>query len=717
MMNKKQMRVIVAIVVAVTTGNLQPVTGQPINRQQLVERHTIINTKADPLSSVSVGNGRFAFTVDVTGLQSFPEAYDKGIPLGTQSEWGWHSFVNDSNFRFEESIRQYQLNGRTVPYAVQWSTPERNKNAGNYFRQNVHRLQLGNVGFELIKKDGTVAAITDLQDIHQELNMWTGKITSHFTLEGVPVDVNTYGHQQRDAIGVQVKSTLVKEGRISIRIRLPYPTGNFDDAGGNWTHEDKHRSTVSATSANSGVITHTLDTTTYFINTSWTGKASLREKAKHYFLLTPSGSDVVDCYVAFSQRKDNVPVEPFRSTRISSLQGWKDFWMRGGAVDFSGSTDERAAELERRIVLSLYLTKIQCAGNYPPQETGLTYNSWYGKPHLEMHWWHAVHFALWGRIDLLEKSLSWYAKVESEAKKIAQRQGYEGVRWQKMTDNDGRESPSSVGAFILWQQPHFIYFAELCYRQGEKKNQALQKYKDLVFATADFMASFAYYDSAKGRYILGKGLIPAQERFKPEDTFNPTYELAYWHWALTTAQQWRKRLHLTENKKWNDVLRHLSPLPVSDTVYLATESAPDSYTNKAYKTDHPSVLGALGMLPVTPLLDTATMHHTFNLVWDTWTWDDTWGWDFPMTAMTATRLGLPNRAIDALMMPIKTNTYLSNGHNFQDDRLRLYLPGNGGLLIAIAMMCGGYDGCTTQLPGIPKNGKWKVRWEGLKKMP
>ena len=49
-----------------------------------------------------------------------------------------------------------------------------------------------------------------------------------------------------------------------------------------------------------------------------------------------------------------------------------------------------------------------------------------------------------------------------------------------------------------------------------------------------------------------------------------------------------------------------------------------------------------------------------------------------MTAMTATRLGLPEKAIDALLMNIATNTYLPNGHNYQDDRLTIYLPGNGG---------------------------------------
>jgi protein-glucosylgalactosylhydroxylysine glucosidase len=46
-----------------------------------------------------------------------------------------------------------------------------------------------------------------------------------------------------------------------------------------------------------------------------------------------------------------------------SENNWKDFWETGGAVDFSGTADPRAFELERRVVLSQYLTRIQCAGN------------------------------------------------------------------------------------------------------------------------------------------------------------------------------------------------------------------------------------------------------------------------------------------------------------------------------------------------------------------
>lgn len=686
-----------------------------INRKALVERHNVINNKFDSLSSLSVGNGRFAFTVDVTGLQSFPDEYAKGVPLGTESEWGWHSFIDTANYSFDETLKDYKLNGRNIPYSIQLKTPERKKEAVEWFRQNPHRLQLGNIGFDIIKKDGSLATINDIQNIHQTLNLWTGEIHSQFTIENIPVDVITYCHQEQDAIALKIISPLLKEGRLQIRLRFPYPTGEWADMGNNFTSDDKHQSFIISKSKNTALIEHKLDTTVYYLAAAWDGNAVIKEKMKHYFIIIPAAENSFECSFLFDEKKNNV-APSFAITENNSIQQWKQFWQSGAVVDFSGSTDMRAFELERRIVLSQYLTKIQCAGDYPPQETGLTYNSWYGKPHLEMHWWHGIHFSLWGRNDLLEQSISWYKKVESKARQIAKRQGYDGVRWQKMTDNEGEESPSSVGAFLIWQQPHFIYYAELCYRE-HKDVKTLERYKDLVFATADFMASYAYYDSVKRKYILGKGVIAAQERFKAEETFNPTYELVYWHWALTTAQQWRERLHLSRNKEWDDVLNKLSPLPIQNNKYLFTESATDSYTNPEYRTDHPSVLGALGMMPQTDLVDTAIMYNTFNWIWNNWSWNKTWGWDFPMTAMTATRLGLPEKAIDALLMPIQTNTYLNNGHNYQDDRLTIYLPGNGGLLSAVAMMCAGYDGCKTINPGIPKNGKWKVRWEGLKKMP
>jgi len=689
-----------------------------IDRQALVQRHNVKISRADTLASLTVGNGAFAFTVDATGLQTFPENYKRGVPLGTQSEWGWHSFPNTGNYKYEETLKTFNLNGKNVPYAVQSNEPKRHKEAVDYFRVNMHRLQLGNIGLEISKKDGSLIKISDVKDIKQELNLWKGEITSRFTVEGTPVEVITYGHGEKDAIAAKITSPFIQQGRLKVSLRLPYPNGAFKDEGVNYASADKHQSVIQNSSKTGALVKHTLDTTTYFLVTNWKGDAALKEKSAHYFTLAPAANNKsFEFTVLFTPTTKEKSGPDFAAVQSNSTATWQKFWQSGGAVDFSGSTDKRAFELERRVVLSQYLTRVQGAGHYPPQETGLTYNSWYGKPHLEMFWWHTAHFALWNRTDLLEKSLDWYFTAANEAKKTAQRQGYEGLRWQKMTGPAGRDSPSSVGSFLVWQQPHFIYLTELVYR-NKKDRKVLDKYKDLVFATADFMASYPAYDQQKGVYNLGKGLIPAQECFDPLTTFNPTYELAYWSWALEVAQSWRQRLGQPRKKEWDQVLQKLAPLPQKNGVYLATESTPDCYEpDSKYLIDHPAVLAALSTLPPSHKLEPAVMDKTFNLVWKIWNWEHTWGWDFPMVAMTAARLNKPDKALDALFMNVRTNTYLPNGHNFQNERLTIYMPGNGGILSAVAMMCAGYGGATQNTPGFPKDGTWKVKWEGLNPMP
>jgi hypothetical protein len=365
-------------------------------------------------------------------------------------------------------------------------------------------------------------------------------------------------------------------------------------------------------------------------------------------------------------------------------------------------------------VLSQYLTAIQCSGSRPPQETGLVCNSWFGKFHLEMHWWHAVHFALWDRIELLERSLPWYDSIMPMAKATAELQGYQGVRWPKMVSPDGRDSPSQVGVFLIWQQPHPIYYAELCYRAHGDRD-TLEKYKKVVFETAEFMASYPIWDEAGQRYVLGPALIPAQESYGwyRAKTINPTFELAYWHWALETAQKWRQRLGMEREPKWDRIVHNLSHPTVREGVYTGIETSPYTITE-----DHPSMLCALGFLPKTPLVEPEIMKKTLEYVFEVWDWPSTWGWDYPVMAMTAARVGEPEKAIDALFVEAQKNRYLANGHNYQSARLPLYLPGNGGLLTAVAMMAAGWDGCPDRpSPGFPDNGKWNIRWEGLRRMP
>jgi protein-glucosylgalactosylhydroxylysine glucosidase len=688
---------------------------QPIDRKSVVDRHKVVLTVPDTLGSLSVGNGRFAFTFDVTGFQSYPEAYTKGVPLGTQSDWGWHRYPDTLKMPREQALVSYPLDGRQVGYLVQPKAPEAARKAADFYRINPHRLQLGIVGLEIRKKDGTVAAMQDLTDIRQVLDPWTGIITSRFKVEGDLIETSTTCDPQLDMLGFRVKSALLRQGRLKVLLRFPYPNGQFKDVGDYFGSVDRHQTKLDHR-GNVAQITHTLDTTVYRVQVAASAALKARDDGAHRFIVEPAiPADEWSFRVAFSTPGMShamlLNTNPFERSRTA----WKGFWMRGGAIDFAGSTDPRAFELERRMILSRYLTKIQCVSENPPQETGLTYNSWFGKPHIEMHWWHAVHFAQWGHPELMEQSMDWYVRSAGKAREIAQRQGYRGLRWQKMTDNEGDETPSSVGAFLIWQQPHLIFMAEMLHQRNPSA-EFRNKYKQLVYGTAEFMADFARFDPVKGRYDLGKGLIPAQECFDPVTTFNPNYELAYWSWALQTAQRWRIREGLPPNTEWADVIKRLAPLPVKDGVYLASESTPDCYVTPRYMTDHPAVLGAYGMLPAVHGLDTAVMGRTLDLVKRVWDWDETWGWDYPMMAMTAARLGRGEDAVSALLMQVRTNTYLKNGHNYQDGRLTIYLPGNGGLLSALALMCTGGEGQKGSLPGFPKDGRWKVRYEGLSGM-
>ena len=269
--------------------------------------------------------------------------------------------------------------------------------------------------------------------------------------------------------------------------------------------------------------------------------------------------------------------------------------------------------------------------------------------------------------------------------------------------------------FLIWQQPHPIYLAELVYR-ARPSRKWLEQYADLVEETARFMADFADYDAANDRYVL-RGIIPAQETLRAAETVNPPFELAYWYYAIDVAQQWRERLGRERNPDWDRLLQKLSPLTAAEGLYLAAETAPETYRDIRFTSDHMAVLAALGVVPLSPLVEPETMHRTLDWVCANWNWDKTWGWDYPTTAMCAVRLGEPEKAIEAILMENRTNTYLPNGHNFQDARLRCYLPGNGGLLTTVALMCAGWDGCTTENPGFPKDGTWEVRWEGLKPLP
>jgi hypothetical protein len=297
----------------------------------------------------------------------------------------------------------------------------------------------------------------------------------------------------------------------------------------------------------------------------------------------------------------------------------------------------------------------------------------------------------------------------ASSKERARRQGFSGARWPKMTGPDGEDSPSSVGPMILWQQPHPIYYAELCYRH-DPRPETLRQWREIVVETAHFMASFAQYVEARKQYVLGPMIKTVSENNPTETTLNPTWEITAWRFGLRTAQTWLERLGEPRNADWDRVLDALAPAPIADGVYQMQEGM--ATFTKQWAWEHPALLGALGVLPGDGI-DPAIMAATVKKLRATWDFSRVWGWDFPMAALCAARSGIPELAVDFLTMEAPMNRYLANGCNFQRDNVPAYFPGNGGILSAAAMMSGGWTGSHGPLPGWPKDGKWNVRAEGF----
>ena len=700
----------------------------PIDREALVRRHNPVVRSVDYDSPLTVGNGGFAFTADITGLQTFAYDYHRhGVPTETQARWAWVSDENPHHYTLADASTPFtQGDGRVVPYPNRQSSP-----AGDWLRKNPRAFPVGQLQLVWDKPDGSAFTPADIEEPEQTLDLWTGILTSKFKLGGVPVTVTTACDPRTDTVAVRLQSALAAQGRL--RVLLTFPRGHDINTKNtpalDWSKPETHASELSG-----GIISRSISGLEYQVIVHAPATAITRQ-GPHGFLIgmkEDRRSDTMEITAGFRRRLQIPARYPFVAEVIAaSADHWQKFWRSTAAVDFSGSTNPLAEKFEKRIVLSRYLTAVQCVGDVPPQESGLTANTWYGKHHTEMIWWHTAQFALWGHDAALAKNLDWFIRQLPAARALAQSRGLKGARWAKMTGPEMRESPGG-NPLIIWNQPHPIYLAELLYRNSPTP-ETLAHYRDLVFETADCLATMVHWNAEKKRYDLGPPLWIAQEIYDQATSQNPGFELAYWRWTLQLAQTWRERRGLPREPLWDDILARLSPLPEKDGKYVALESHPDTWDNIDSRHDHPSMIMSLGVLPATRFVDRATMDRTLDAVLRDWDWETKiWGWDYPMIAMTAARLGRPQDAVEILLRDGPNNRYLPNGHcpqrpesrTARDARpgrprydLGVYLPANGSFLAATALLLGGWDGASGAHPGRPADGTWTVQAEGWRPLP
>jgi hypothetical protein len=329
-------------------------------------------------------------------------------------------------------------------------------------------------------------------------------------------------------------------------------------------------------------------------------------------------------------------------------------------------------------------------------------------------------------------------------------------------NNDGKSmfwsTPCAIGLMLIWQQPHVILTAELQHRAcaGARNCEAdaARRLTPLVDATARFMSSYPS-PGAGGVLHLGTPMACAEEGGEalgscgagcaedaPNHVYDGVFELSYWRYGLLAANVWRVRQGLPENTTWADTARRLAPLPtVNDpdapvgrgdtSLYNFHAGCANPYSTQASnKTavrtpwgqycpvlqSHPQMVGAHGMVPGELTgVDMPTMNRTFDAVMGRWDWGSAMGWDYPMLAMTAMRLGRPEDALNALMWkwesPGAQNTYLRQG--WQLESFGPYFPANGGLLLAVGMAAGGWGDTPAPLQGFPASWRTHMQAEGF----
>ncbi len=418
-----------------------------------------------------------------------------------------------------------------------------------------------------------------------------------------------------------------------LALRLAFPYGAT--SGSDWSRDGAHATTVVEAAAGSATMLRVLDGDSYTVRCSFDGGLTFRRAPglAHAFDLMPGPGGIaaasVSCLfaplrasgelrfpvgggtqwlaakaalTAAALAAPRLPLFPLVSAAAAA--SWAAFWGGGAFLDLASQQGpgKPAWELERRVVLSRYVMRVNNAGAEPPQETGLLCNSWGGKHHNEMRFWHLSHWALWGNVDLLARSDAFYFEQLQNATSFAAFEGYPGAHWPKETGAVANrsaggidvpwlglqhapwpfggapngtllvwESPQVDNALVIWQQPHLILMAELQRRAAAAAGgapaaaAAVARLLPLVTASADYLAARFYFnesDGSAGRFWLGPPVVGGQEMGDPTRTFNPTFEMVYAGQALDIAAAWRVEGGLPPNPRYGEVAGGLAALPV-----------------------------------------------------------------------------------------------------------------------------------------------------------
>lgn len=254
---------------------------------------------------------------------------------------------------------------------------------------NPNRIHLGRIG---LRYNNVTLAASQIMDPRQELDLWNGVITSTFKVDGKHVKVITQGDFGSDSIAFNIESQLVETGALTVELDFPYPPIHSTDYKyevfvGVYDFADNHTtSIVPSRSKDTAHVYHELQETSYFLNLRWPTRSPLKlfqtnhatGLAKHQYTLKPRSRSSTISFTALFSPENQIPDQPTRIQHRNAA-GWNKYWREGGFVDLTSSTNPKADELQRRIILSQYHVRVNSAATgQSPQESGLMNNGWYG---------------------------------------------------------------------------------------------------------------------------------------------------------------------------------------------------------------------------------------------------------------------------------------------------------------------------------------------------
>lgn len=369
------------ILVAEAADPAKPSPKPTINRRKIVQSFNVHRNASSKTTPLQVGNGNLAFGADITGLQTFQ-------PYNILSTWGWHNFslpaAADGSNKTASPSDFTGLDWNTHGRLVNYDQPNPAEQAiSDWLIQNPQRISLARIGLDFGNASRSKPVTeADLVNATQELDLWTGSIKSSFVFNGTAVEVETWAHPEEDMVGIAIRSDLLASGDLGIFIDFPYPDTNKFDAPfvgvypnkttGDDTFQtvfDPWYGTIQRTLASKDG-TNDANGTSYYLQLQWNNYGHVSGTDGRY-LLTAANSTEILFVAAFSSAGDFVPMS-FGGLSDIATDWWSDYWSTGAFVDLTASNSSDAKELQRRTVLSQYLTVVNSASTNPPQGESIT---------------------------------------------------------------------------------------------------------------------------------------------------------------------------------------------------------------------------------------------------------------------------------------------------------------------------------------------------------